>query len=164
MDQAEFSQVWLPLWKNFYRAAYSILENAQESEDAVQELYLRLWKSRHTSPKVENPLSWGLVVLRNICIDRLRRVSLHPTEPLSGDIGDGIQNESRHLSSTLSFLREKMESLPPAQKEALRLRVFEGMSYKDMALATGKSEGSLRVLVNSARKTLRAYLSKEEKQ
>jgi len=42
MDQAEFSQVWLPLWKNFYRAAYSILENAQESEDAVQELYLRL--------------------------------------------------------------------------------------------------------------------------
>jgi len=57
-----------------------------------------------------------------------------------------------------------MESLPPAQKEALRLRVFEGMSYKDMALATGKSEGSLRVLVNSARKTLRAYLSKEEKQ
>ena len=44
----DFRNIWMPFADRFYRAAYYMLESPQDAEDAVQELYLRLWKSRES--------------------------------------------------------------------------------------------------------------------
>ena len=57
----------------FYRVAFHLLESREEAEDAVQELYLKLYESKHRLMAVSEPLAYGISVLRNICIDRIRR-------------------------------------------------------------------------------------------
>ena len=42
----DFRNIWLPLSERFYRVAWYLLESEQDAEDAVQELYLKLWKLR----------------------------------------------------------------------------------------------------------------------
>ena len=46
MDTVQFSRTWLPLASRFYQVAFYILEDAAGAEDAVQDLYIRLWSGR----------------------------------------------------------------------------------------------------------------------
>ena len=43
MDAQEFKARFLPLHPALYRAAYALLQNAEDAEDIVQEAYLKLW-------------------------------------------------------------------------------------------------------------------------
>ena len=51
-----------------------------------------------------------------------------------------------------------MARLPDNQRKVLQMRVFGDMEYADIATATGLTEGSLRVMLSAARKTLRKLL------
>ena len=59
---------------------------------------------------------------------------------------------------TIKAVEKAMERLPENQRKVLELRVFEGMEYEDIASATGLAEGSLRVMLSAARKTLKKLL------
>ncbi len=42
----DFRKIWIPLAERFYRVAFYMLESEADAEDAVQELYLKLWTGR----------------------------------------------------------------------------------------------------------------------
>ena len=77
MDSAVFDSVWLPHQAAFYRLAFYILENEDEARDAVQDLYLKLWDMREQLDSIDNPKAYGLHLLRNRCIDRIRSRTRH---------------------------------------------------------------------------------------
>ena len=79
MDREEFKKVWLPYGADFYRVAFSILKSGQEAEDAVQDLYIRLWNNRDRLAGIASPKAYGLIVIRHICIDRTRAASARGT-------------------------------------------------------------------------------------
>lgn len=72
MTAEEFIRVYLPLGKGLYRVAFRLLGSQEEAEDAVQDLYLKVWAHREELDRVNNPQAWTLILLRNLCIDRLR--------------------------------------------------------------------------------------------
>jgi len=78
----DFNNIWIPLAERFYRVAFHLLESGQDAEDAVQELYLKLWAARSSLGSIMNPFAYGVSILKNICIDRIRRQSARKTEPL----------------------------------------------------------------------------------
>mgnify|MGYP002623187306 CR=1 FL=1 len=80
MTEAGFHTVWVPLQDRFYRVAFYLLENRADALDAVQDLYVKLWKMRDSLDLVRNPGAYGTLLLRNLCIDRIRRA--RPAEPL----------------------------------------------------------------------------------
>ena len=69
----EIKEIWLPLSDRFYRVAYHILESQEDAEDAVQELYLKLIKIPDKLSNIQDPAAYGITMLRNICIDIIRR-------------------------------------------------------------------------------------------
>ena len=73
MTDARFHTVWIPLQEHFYRVAYYILEDRADALDAVQDLYMKLWKIRDSLDLVRNPGAYGALLMRNLCIDRIRR-------------------------------------------------------------------------------------------
>ena len=73
MTPARFQTEYLSQAATFYRVAFYILEDATEAEDAVQELFLRLWNGRDALDGIRNPAGYGIRVLRNLCLDRIRR-------------------------------------------------------------------------------------------
>ena len=167
MDGAEFRKVWLPLSENFYRVAYYILESESDARDAVQDLYVKLWNSRSALDGIVKPLSYGNMVLKNICMDRIRRASVRRAETLEESIPvespdpppDGKLSEKK----TLKYIRQLIEELPEKQRIVMKLRVFEDMEYSEISKLTGLSELNLRVLLSTARKTLKNKLKDHEK-
>ncbi|MBR5735698.1 MAG: sigma-70 family RNA polymerase sigma factor [Bacteroidales bacterium] len=162
MSASEFKATWLPLENGFYRVALYILEDAADAADAVQDLYIRLWTSRDRLSSVRQPKAYGLTMLKNICLDRLRHAQVAKAEPLrAAELRIGNEEDALAARETVKAVEKAIGKLPDNQQKVLRMRVFENMDYDEIASATGLSEGSLRVLLSAARKTLRKTLENE---
>lgn len=156
MDSLVFTDTYLPLSEQVYRVAYYILENRADAEDAVQDLYIRLWNSRDTLDAVHNPKAYCITMIRNICLDRIRKESKIRTTELSDAAGSTSEPDERLFGrESLKDVMKAMEKLSPMQKEVLRMKVFEDMSYEQMAEKTGMSKLTLRVLMSQARSRLK---------
>ena len=144
----------------FYRVAFHLLESREEAEDAVQELYLKLYESKHRLMVVSEPLAYGISVLRNICIDRIRRRTVRKAEPVDERVPlEEAPPDSRAVSKDLlESLMTEMDKLPDRQAVVLKMKAVEGLDYKEIAETTGLSQVHVRVLVSTARKTLKRRL------
>ena len=156
MTDARFHTVWIPLQERFYRVAFYLLEDRADALDAVQDLYLKLWKMRDSLDLVENPGAYGALLVRNLCIDRIRRA--RPSEPLEDDLpGKPPPDEALMLRETLGALFQAMENLPESQRKILKMHLLQGMTYDEIAAATGLTPLNIRVQVSLARKKLKRY-------
>ena len=150
----------MPLAERFYRAAYYMLESQQDAEDAVQELYLKLWASRSSLGDIKNPQAYGLSLLKNICIDRIRRREIRKHEFLDVGTPDHSPPPERNLDSKdlLKKVQEEIGRLPEKQAEVMKMMFLEDLDYKEISRRTGLSQVHVRVLISTARKTLRQKL------
>ena len=127
MTDARFNTVWIPLQERFYRVAFYLLEDRADALDAVQDLYVKLWKMRDSLDLVRNPGAYGALLMRNLCIDRIRRLT--PTEDLTDTIpGDRPPDETLMLRETLGTLLQEMEKLPESQRKLFEMHLLKGMS------------------------------------
>ena len=156
MTDARFHTVWIPLQDRFYRVAFYILEDRADALDAVQDLYVKLWKMRDSLDLVRNPGAYGALLMRNLCIDRIHR--LYPAEELSDDLpGREPPDEELIRKESLGQLFRSMETLPESQRKLLGLHVLQGKSYEEIAAETGLSPLNVRVQVSLARKKLKRH-------
>ena len=72
MTRAGFETGFVSLSDRFYRVAFYLLEDREKALDAVQDLFLKLWKMRDMLDGVRNPEAFGIVMIRNLCLDRIR--------------------------------------------------------------------------------------------
>lgn len=156
MTSKEFTDIYVPLGESLYRVAFNILETSQDASDAVQDLYVKLWDSLDTLDNVHNPKAYCITLLRNICIDRIRRQSRMKSTALA----DQPASEPDPLGKVeereeLNRIARAMEKLPESQRKILEMRVLQDMSYDRIAAETGISSLSLRVLLSRARKSLK---------
>ena len=147
MTPARFQTEYLSQAATFYRVAFYILEDATEAEDAVQELFLRLWNGRDALDGIRNPAGYGIRVLRNLCLDRIRRSRKMETPAVLPEAMD----EQERLAKVLDAIK----SLPERQREVLTLRTLDGLSYEEISERTGINYLTLRVLLSQARRKLR---------
>lgn len=154
MTERAFHTVWLPLQGQFYRVAFYLLENEADAKDAVQELYLKLWTLRDHLEMVREPAAYGSLLLKNLCIDRIRRRK--PREELREDLSDDPPPD-RQLEDreALKAVIRSMDALPPKQRKLLTMKVLQGLSYQEISQKTGLSPLNVRVQVSLARKKLR---------
>ena len=154
MTEAAFHTVWIPLQERFYRIAFYILEDSADASDAVQDLYLKLWNLRDSLDIVKEPAAYGSMLIRNLCIDRIRRHK--QSAPLSEvTLEKAPPDEELEQKESLSMVSEAMAKLPPGQQKLLRLRVLQGLSYEEISKKTGLSSLNIRVQVSQARKKLK---------
>lgn len=156
----DFRNIWLPLSEKFYRVAYYLLESEQDAQDAVQELYLKLWKSRGSLRNLNNPTAYGIALLKNICIDRLRRRQVRKSEPLGEGIPPEAPSPECRMASKdlLKLILTEIDKLPDRQAEVMKMMIMEDRDYKEISERTGLSQVHVRVLVSTARKTLKQKL------
>src|ERR1700761_4822260 len=57
-----------------YRVAFSVVRNAAEAEDVVQETFVRVLEQRAKLPQLENPRAWLVRIALNLALDRVRRL------------------------------------------------------------------------------------------
>ena len=159
MTNARFQNEWLSLAGEFYRVAFYILEDEAEAEDAVQELFLKLWSGRDALDGIRNPKGYGIRVLRNLCLDRIRRSRKMETPAvLPEPEWPGRQDEAVDEKERLAKVLDAIKSLPDRQREVLTLRTLDGLSYEEIAEQTGINYLTLRVLLSQARNKLKRMI------
>ena len=155
MTSGEFHNTWLPLQGRFYRIAFYILENEADAKDVVQELYLKLWNLRGQLDLIREPAAYGSLMMRNLCLDRIRR--LRPSEELREEMAasKAPPDEQLERREELREVLSRLDSLPESQRKLLTLRVIQGLSYEEISKITGLSPLNIRVQVSLARKKLK---------
>jgi len=148
-----------------YRVAYSVLRNAADAEDAVQETYLRVLRHRDSLTEIREPRVWLVRIVWNVVLDRKRRSK---TRPETDDIDDiarllpaaGLTAEERVASSQhhATVLRA-VEQLPEKEQRVLILSAFEELSSVEIAQVLGTTESTVRSRLFRARNLLSTLLS-----
>ena len=160
MTSAQFHNVWLPLQDRFYRVAFHLMEDRFDAEDVVQDLYVKLWNMRDMLDFVNSPVSYGIMMTRNLCIDRIRK--RQPLEETNENIESGQETDAFVLSyESLAVLHEAVNKLPPGQRTVLKKRIFEGKSNSEIADELNVRELNVRVQMSLAKKRLKKMLKDE---
>lgn len=158
MTAEQFSEVYLPLDGQLYRVAFHFLESEMDAEDAVQDLYLKLWNSRHTLDTVENPMAYCLTLIRNICIDKLRQSAIlqsAPVEQIPDVAATCAPSDILEQRESIDRIMQAMRKLSPQQREILNLKIFQDLPYQEIEKRMGIPYLTLRVSLSRAIKKLR---------
>ena len=157
MTRQAFQDTWIPLLERFYRMAFYMLESEADAKDAVQDLYLRLWNLRDHLELIREPSAYGALMLKNLCIDRIRR-RLPAASLKEGMVIKGPPDEELELREEVGAVQKAIGQLPESQRKLLSMRVIQGLSYEEISGQTGLSGLNIRVQVSLARKKLKQLL------
>lgn len=156
MSTEEFTELYLPLRGALYRVAFFILESEDDAMDAVQDLYLKLLSSPDALETVRNPKAYCITLMRNICLDRVRKASRRSESEVMEAVSDESPADERMSDrQRIKDICQKLSSLPERERTVLRMKVFEDLSYYEIQKRTGIGYLSLRVLLSNARRKLR---------
>ncbi|MCR5840984.1 MAG: sigma-70 family RNA polymerase sigma factor [Bacteroidales bacterium] len=159
MTSERFQQEYLALADSLWQVAWYILEDAAEAEDAVQELFLRLWRGKDALDGIRSPKGYAIRVLRNLCLDRIRQSrKMLPAEDLPEAAQPARQDDAVDERERLAKVLDAIKSLPERQREVLTLRTLDGLSYEEIAKQTGINYLTLRVLLSQARNKLKRMI------
>lgn len=161
MTPERFTQDYLPLKDDLYKVAFYILESGADAEDAVQDLYLKLWDAGDALDTIRAPKAYCISLLRNICIDRLRRYRPDGEEKIPQRAADdSLQDERMSERQKIDAAIKQMSSLSDSERIVLKLKVFDDLSYEEIQKRTGLSQLSMRVHLSNARRKIRKAIER----
>jgi len=153
-----------PLW----RAAFRVLGDGAAAEDAVQNTFLRAWRSLDRFDEKAELSTWLYRIAINAAID-LRRERKR-REPFSAPVPEDFNGQARAASETpdpqksavwrdlADRAQDVIAELPEAERTAILLRHFEGCSIAEIAAALGSGENAAKQAVFRAVHKVRAVL------
>ncbi len=131
------------------------------AEDLTSITFIKALESiRSFNPAKGELRAWLYRIARNALIDHYRSPASKTVdiETVWDLPGDDVTSLMAERSIDAAKLHEAMSHLKPLQREVVMLRIWEGLSYKEIAELTGKSEGNCKVLFSRALGDLRAHL------
>lgn len=161
MTAEEFDRTWMPLAEGFYKVAYYLMESEAEAKDAVQEVFVKLWTTRDKIEHVLNPKAYGTMMVRNTCIDMIRKAEKVKEDDIPENMAAPPDNQRLESQERLRKTKEAMEELPQLQQDILRMRVWRKMEYDEIARELGISNVNVRVQLSRARKKLKEITEKD---
>jgi RNA polymerase sigma-70 factor (ECF subfamily) len=160
-DGAAFGRLFDRHAKAVYNHCFRLTASWAAAEDHTQNTFLLAWRKRaRVALRHDSALPWLLTVATNVVRNeqraRLRRTRLAARIPVQQPVPDhaddvaGRIDDERRMTQVLAAAGR----LPRAQREALALCVWSGVSYADAAAVLGIAESSVRARVSKARAKL----------
>jgi len=151
VDQQEIRAIYARQVDTVYRVCYTYMGNATDTEDAVQDVFLKLIRSGQRFNDQEHEKAWLIRVAANHCKDLLKAAS-RKNSPL--DAAPEPVAPVEELDTTL----EVVNSLEPKYREVIYLYYYEGYSSAEIARMLGQPASTVRNNLHDARLILRSKL------
>ena len=158
MQNEAFKTELIPIKDKLFRLAKTMLQHTEDAEDALQEVYMKLWRNSEVIGDLKSPEAYAMKVMKNHCLDKLKsRKNKHMVEIKEHDI------EREHFTpySKVSFdnLKDLMlklfSTLPEQQRMIIHMRDIEHYSYDEIEEVTGMNVNAIRVNLSRARKSVK---------
>lgn len=173
MDKDGFSRLYDVYVKPIYRFVYFKVNSREEAEDLTSETFLKAWdyiSKPDNSNKIRNIKAFLYQIANNLVIDFYRKKALVPLSLDSmGENNDAL--ESRDLThfekiekdDEISGLKKAFKKIPENYTSVIIWYYLEDFKIAEIAQILEKSEGTVRVLIHRALKSLKKELEKIEK-
>ena len=166
MKASEFKLMVLPFSSRLYSIAFRMLKNREESEDVLQDVYLKLWKMRADLAKYNSIEALCVRITRNICLDRIRRQQIERKAMeeegyYAGQMSQKDPSDKLEKSERSEIMHRLINELPEPQRSLVYFRHIEGKEYHEIEALTDMKENAIRVSISRARKLLKEKLQKQ---
>lgn len=141
-----------------YGYALSILKNESDSEDVLQETYIKIYQGVHSYKHIGKPMAWILTITRNLALMKIRerKKMIHmPHEELISTYDTGIIDEDRHLINSL------LTELKDEERQIVMLHSLSGLKHKEIAGLLSQPLSTILSKYSRAIKKLRLLLKEE---
>lgn len=165
-DEAAFGEIMRGLHGHTFRLVYAVVRNQADAEDLCQEIWLTVWRQLGTFRGDAKFTTWLHAIAVRRALDHLRkrrrwydrflpfstddRTVESVPEPVTTtdarDIAEGTERTDR--------FRRAIDALPPLHRTVLALREVQGLSYDEIAHATGIPAGTVMSRLYHARRLL----------
>jgi RNA polymerase sigma-70 factor (ECF subfamily) len=139
-----------------YSIALRVLGDTGAAEDVLQEVFLQLWRNPGVFDSSRgNMAAWLAVIARNRAIDSLRK-----RRPET-DIADVVVSVEPDLAGdterarAMEKIRGVLGDMPAAQRSALEMAYFEGLTHIEIAARTGEPLGTVKTRIRAGLLSLR---------
>ena len=148
---------------------YGIVFDRQIAEDLAQEAFIKAWQALPRFKGESTIYTWLYRIAVNLALDDRRRKQRAPVESLDDipEAGADLAQSARlrpdrqaQAEEMKAALRSGMEGLSDAHRTVLVLREWEGLSYQEIAEATGSSSGTVMSRLFYAREKMREHMTK----
>ena len=147
-----------------YKTAYLMLGSEADAEEALQEVFLRVYKSLTSYDSQKGAFStWLHRITINYCLGRRRkqRLSFQPLEEEHQELASEPGETNPALLSEKKLVREMIEQLDGKHRAVLVLRFYSGLPYAEIASILGIPLGTVKSRLVLALKTLRQQFDRQ---
>lgn len=139
-----------------YSIGLRVLRDASTAEDLLQEIFLQLWRKPESFDSSRASLGpWLAVIARNRAIDVLRKRRPETdiddlTISTPPDFADRAER-----ARAFEKIGDALTKMPPAQRSALEMAYFDGLTHSEIAAKTGEPLGTIKTRIRSGLMVLR---------
>lgn len=146
-----------------YRMAYQSLPSKSEAEDAVQEVFVRLWRTADRYDAEKSALvTWVMLITRRHLVDKLRRAKARIPASNLGEaaiprVDESARGESDRMDQSERFgeLMKRVESLPELQRVVVTRAYLGGQTLRQIGDELGTPLGTVKSALSRALVRLR---------
>lgn len=151
-----------------YSIAYSILNNVEQSEDAVHDAFIKLIPHLSAIQKIESIKTKRLIVytIKNIAIDLYRR-NRKETQLFTKEVEEKVTSENQKGVPSVKTVEDRhmitqlLSKLPSKYREIIQYRCFYELSYKEISSSLNISEDVAAKRYERARKMVKEMMGDE---
>jgi RNA polymerase sigma-70 factor (ECF subfamily) len=168
-NQSAFSELYSLTAPKLFGVALRILRRQDWAEEVLQECYMNIWNHAADYAIAKSaPLTWMTSIVRNRCLDWLRR----PQQEATGDeyeiAVEAWQDENPGpveqlmASGDAAALAHCLEEIDARQRQSIMLAFFHGMSHSEVAGHMKQPLGTVKTWVRRGLERLKGCLKKGE--
>lgn len=158
-DEMAFAEIYNRYWKPLYTSAHNILQVKEVAQDAVQEVFISLWK-RRTSIQIDVLQSYLHQAVRFQVFKAIRaeKTDQHFFNRLALVSKDILFEDPMLFKELESLYQQLIRSLPPDEQEIFLLHRDGGLTYKQIAEQKNISVKTVEKKMSHALKEIRIGL------
>jgi len=165
-DESAFGVIMRTHHERTFRLAFAIVHNEADARDICQEVWLTVWKQLGTFRADSRFTTWLHPIVTRRSLDHLRKrrrwfdrfLPFDTGDDHSGEVAEPVTTDDARdhaeESETVTRVRAAIATLPPKHRVVLALRELEGLSYEEIAQATGAPTGTVMSRLFHARRLL----------
>lgn len=161
--QANIPEIWQQFSEKLHHAILEKTQNAQDTSDILQEIFLKMNKYAQQIGKADNIEAYLRGIMRNTLADYFRKRAQHsqqetPLADLPDEVAPATETETLNELIVNCCLRPFIAQLPAAQSEALNETVFNQLSQKELAEKLHISYSGAKSRVQRAKSQLKQMI------
>jgi RNA polymerase sigma-70 factor (ECF subfamily) len=159
-DEA-FATLYDRYGRSLFRVAWTLLRSRPDAEDAVQEVFLGLARSRASLGRIENLRAYLFGALRHAASRLAARKRTGPSRPVTDNLLGGADEPNTPDAELSHWLERSLAALPREQREVLTLKIDGELTFEEVAAVIGISTNTAASRYRYALEKLRGLFHEE---